>query len=186
MLLDSLPCKARVFSFLSNFRNMLEKEKPSLPSLRSSFFQTFWVFLHCRCQGDKWNTELENVANHLPAFQAVYDLRCHNTKPRMFWKLHWGASTTEDQTTGRCWLCLPPSAQGQQVPSHLLRYLRWVLKCANVAWWDIKIRLLCHVAPQQKDIWYLGIISLIPLKPNHFLQRWYQYLLCVLPISNLF
>lgn len=102
----------------------------------------------------------------------------------MFWKLHWGARTTEDQTTDRCWLCLPPSAQGHKVPSQLLRYLRWV--CVHVVWWDIKIRLLCHVAPQQKDSWDMGIISLIPLKSNHFLQRWYQYLLCDLPISNPF
>lgn len=33
------------------------------------------------------------------------------------------------------------------------------LKHSNVAWWDTKIRLLCHVAPQQKDFWDIGIIS---------------------------
>lgn len=34
--------------------------------------------------------------------------------------------------------------------THLLRYLRWVLKCDGTAWHS-KIRLLCHAAPQQQD-----------------------------------
>lgn len=53
MLLDSLPCTARVFLLFSNFRNMPGKVKPSLPSFRSSF----WRFeassrIYCRCQRD--------------------------------------------------------------------------------------------------------------------------------------
>lgn len=164
MLLDSLPCTARVFLLLSNFRNMLRKAKPSLPSLRSFFFLMFRDFLPCRCQGDEWNTELENVAK-LPAFISSCLLLEITWNATIQSQGHFGSYTGElGQPRTKPWTdvgcaCFPVHRDTKSLLNCSDIWDR-LLKHANMTWWDIKIRLLRHVAPQRKDFWDTGIISL--------------------------
>lgn len=197
MLFDSLSHTAHMFLLFSNFRNMPGKVKPFPPPSRSFLFETFQDSLHDQLQmptsltkhraGRRDVAKLPACISSLLLLQMTWNATVQNQglfcAPAESYTGELGQPRTKPWIKGGC-TCLPACWDIKPL-MHLLRYSRWVLKQANAAWWD-KIRLLCHVAPQQQDFWDAGITSLIPLKPNRFLQTWYRYLLCALPISNLF
>lgn len=158
-VLDSLPCTARAFLLFSNFRNMPGKAKPSLPSFRSFFFLTFRDFLQVLLQMPERLTKPRDErgdADKLPAcissrlpLPMARDATAQN---QGLFRTPAGSYTWElGQPNYGWWVAVPSSRwAGMKSLTHLPRHLRWVSRCASTAWQD-KIRLLHHVAPQQRD-----------------------------------